>query len=140
MRLCSGRRAARRLANFIQTPSYVSLLTALSFYGFTTQIPQEICESVSPIRRAVYAVEGFRFAYFLLKPSCYCGFERRDDIFIARPEKALCDSLHLASFGSYAFDADAIDRERFDRKELQRAVEPFPQRTRRALTRFLEGG
>ncbi len=36
-----------QIANFIEVPSYISLITALSYYGITTQQSQSVIESVS---------------------------------------------------------------------------------------------
>jgi len=35
-----------QLANLLQSPSYISLLTALSWYEISTQIPQDYIESI----------------------------------------------------------------------------------------------
>ncbi|PKP54730.1 hypothetical protein CVT91_18580, partial [Candidatus Atribacteria bacterium HGW-Atribacteria-1] len=38
------------LANILQVPSYISLMTALSFYEYTTQVQQKFIESISLYR------------------------------------------------------------------------------------------
>ncbi|MEA2022034.1 MAG: hypothetical protein U9N08_06130, partial [Candidatus Caldatribacteriota bacterium] len=83
------------LANLLQVPSYISLMTALSFYEYTTQVQQKFIESVSLYRTFVKEVEGVIFNYCKIKDKYYFSFIKKDNIFIASPEKALIDSLYL---------------------------------------------
>lgn len=127
------------LANFIQTPSYVTLLSALSYHGVTTQIPPHLCESVSPVRRSEYAVLGFRFVYYLIGSRYYQGFHRERGFFMAEPEKAFLDLLHLSVFGTYAFDRSSLDLHALDAKRLRKWLGTYPPRVRSALERLREG-
>ncbi len=80
------------LANFLQVPSYISLMTALSNHGITTQVQRNWHESVSVKRSITYDVEGHEFHYHKLKKELYFGFEKIRGVFMARPEKALVDA------------------------------------------------
>jgi len=52
------------IANFLQVPSYVSLMTALSYYGLTTQIQRNFFESISIKRTKRFEVKGFTLLWF----------------------------------------------------------------------------
>jgi predicted transcriptional regulator of viral defense system len=121
------------LANLLQTPSYVSFLTALSFQGLSTQVPRGIVESASVVRSARYAAGGREFIFYRLQDPLYFGFERKDSAFMATPEKALLDSLYLQSFGKYALDTGSLDTDRFDRRRMRKLMRPYPERTRRLV-------
>jgi predicted transcriptional regulator of viral defense system len=83
------------LANILQVPSYISLMTALSFYEYTTQVQQKFIESISLYRTFIKDIEGFIFNYSKIKNDFYFGFSKKNNIFIASPEKAFIDSLYL---------------------------------------------
>ncbi len=87
------------LANEIVAPSYLSGLWALGHYGM---IPEAVWEytsvcRVSP-RRKVWETPFGRFSYRQVK--FFSGYERVDwdgrHVFLAVPEKALCDEWYLA--------------------------------------------
>lgn len=115
-----------KLANLIQTPSYVSFVTALSYYGLTTQMQQGLIESANAIRSKTYAAKKIEFHYHFCAPSRYSHFVKKDGFFIATPEKALIDALYLVSLGRYALDQDALDLKIFDWKTSSRIAKFYP--------------
>jgi hypothetical protein len=119
------------LANVLQVPSYVSLMSAMDFYGVTTQMQRGFVESIAAKRTREVDVDGVVFNYCRVKHDLYSGFSRRDGFFIASPEKAFLDALYLSSLGRYRFDASSLDLDRLNRKTLGRLVRKFPKRTRR---------
>jgi predicted transcriptional regulator of viral defense system len=98
-----------QIANFIEVPSYISLTTALSYYGITTQQSQSVIESVSLKRTKTLTIKNIEFRFFKVKKSFYSGFDRTDNFFIAEPEKAFADALYLTAIGKYSFDLEAIN-------------------------------
>ncbi|MFH1874804.1 MAG: type IV toxin-antitoxin system AbiEi family antitoxin domain-containing protein [Pseudomonadota bacterium] len=126
-----------RLSNLIQTPSYISLLTALSFYGVSTQLPQSSCEAISKIRSIKYEVEGFIFSYRLLPNKLFTNFERQNAFFIATPEKALADTLYLTSLGRYALDKSALDLSKIDLQKLRKILNQYPSSTIKYTRKYI---
>lgn len=98
-----------QIANFIEVPSYISLTTALSYYGITTQQSQNVIESVSLKRTKTLTVKNIEFRFFKVKQSLYSGFIRTDNFFIAEPEKAFADAVYLTSIGRYSLDFEAVN-------------------------------
>jgi predicted transcriptional regulator of viral defense system len=121
------------LANLGQVPSYVSLMTALDYHEITTQIQRGFIESVAVKRTKELSLNGSVFRYVKVSRSLYFGFIRQQDFFIATPEKAFLDALYLVSFGRYALDLSAIDRDKLNREEIRRMSRNYPPRTRRIL-------
>lgn len=119
-----------KLANWIQVPSYISLLTALSFYELTTQIPTQRIESIAQKRTYSKTVRGIEFDYFLIKKDLYGGFTKLDGLFIASPEKALADAIYLCSFGKYALDINALDLKNLNKGLFKKTMSLFPKKTR----------
>jgi hypothetical protein len=119
-----------KLANIIQTPSYISLLTALSFYNISTQQQVNYIESMAQKRTLTVNVNDVTFIYSLLKNDMYEGFEFNGDYFIAAPEKALADAVYLTSLGRYNIDFDAIDFGKFDKNKIQMFINKTNKRTK----------
>jgi len=88
------------LANFIYSPSYISLETALNYYGIIPDIPFAVT-SVTIQKTINFKVENYgSFFYSKIKPDLFFGFnlilaDRKYGYNIAKPEKALFDYLYL---------------------------------------------
>jgi len=124
------------LANLGQSPSYISLLTALDYYNVTTQMQRDFFESIAVQRTKTIAIEESVFQYLKISKDLYFGFEKKDDFFIAVPEKALLDSVYLISYGRYALDFSAIDRGKLNRQKIKSMASQYPARTRNWLRRY----
>jgi len=118
-----------RIAAFLRVPSYVSLQTALGYHGVSTQVQRGVVESVC-LRRPV------EFRFHKTRPALFGGFSREDGFFIAAPEKALVDAVHLAEWGSYALDTAALSLARLDRRKLVAALRPYPPQTVAAVRKL----
>lgn len=124
------------LANFLQVPSYISFLTALSYYEVTTQVVRNYFESASLKRSAAFEKSPAQFRCYKMKKDYYFGFEKKDGFFIATKEKAFADAIYLYSFGKYRLDFNAINSAKLDSNELKRIIKRFPEKTR-AITEKL---
>ena len=122
-----------RLANLGQSPSYVSLMTALDYYEITTQMQQNFFESVALRRTKEILVNGSVFRYTKIDEKLYFGFKKEKNFFIASAEKALLDSVYLMSHGRYALDMAALDADKLDRQIIKQLSGKFPLKTRRML-------
>lgn len=91
--------SARYFAGKMCAPSYISLHTALSFYGI---IPEAVVEitSVTTQKTCRYENAFGQFSYQTVRPRLFWGFEpktMRDgkQYMMATPEKAIIDLLYL---------------------------------------------
>lgn len=119
-----------KIANFLQVPSYVSFMTALSIYEVTTQVQRNYFESVSLKRSKRIDVKDAVFNYYKLKKDYYFDFIKKGDFFIATKEKALVDSAYLYSFGRYKFDFASLDLKKIDKERVKKIIKAFPLRTK----------
>ena len=124
-----------QLVNLAQAPSYISLTTALEYYQLTSQMQRDYCESIAIQRTKTVSVEESEFKYFKIAKDLYFGFEKKNEFFIASPEKALLDAVYLISYGRYALDFSAIDRGKFNPRKMESMLMPYPMRTRDLLRR-----
>jgi len=124
------------LANYLQVPSYISFMTALSAYDITTQTQGLFFESASIKRTRKFDVQGAIFNYYKLKKELYFDFIKSGNFFIATKEKAFVDSAYLYSFGKYKFDLTSIDVGKFDKKKIARIICKYPVKTRLLVERI----
>ncbi len=88
-------------ANRIYRPSYISLHSALAFYGM---IPEAVVQvtSVSSLKTCAFKSPAGEFSYKSVRKSLMFGYEARPDgrlsVLWATPEKALLDLLYLYPF------------------------------------------
>jgi predicted transcriptional regulator of viral defense system len=98
-------------ANRIYRPSYISLHTALAFYGI---IPEAVVQitSVTSLKTINFKNEIGEYQYKSVKKELMFGYDIKPlasghSLYIARPEKALLDLLYLNPF--YNADQDLED-------------------------------
>lgn len=90
------------LANKLRHPSYISLETALAYYG---AIPESVygVTSVTPLLTQTFEALGTTFTYQKIKASAYMGYQALSidgsTILIAEPEKAVADILYFVHTG-----------------------------------------
>ena len=86
------------VASYLNENSYVSLESALSYYGMITEIPYEIT-SVTTKKTKKYKTEYGIFSYRKIKINLFFGFKLiSGDNYLYRmatPEKALFDFIYL---------------------------------------------
>lgn len=125
-----------KIANFLQVPSYISFMTALSLYEVTTQVQRDFFESASLKRSVRFDQKDTVFTYYKLKRQYYFDFIKREDIFIATREKAFVDAVYLCSFGRYAVDFDSLDMAKLDRDRIRTITTVFPAKTKNIVERI----
>ena len=135
---------ARYVANRIYTPSYISLHSALSFYGM---IPEEVVQvtSVTTLKTAKFENDFGTFHYQNVKTPLYFGYEIKTmqngrGLLFATPEKALLDLLYLNPYYKTGQDMEELrldedfmqsefNRERFANYLAQIGSKALEQRT-----------
>ncbi|MDR0724938.1 MAG: hypothetical protein LBF59_02880 [Prevotellaceae bacterium] len=92
---------AMYLSNFIYKPSYISLHSALAFYGMIPEAVTQII-AVSSLKTAEFENDFALFIYKKIKPELMFGYLQKPFgervIRLATPEKALLDLLYLYPF------------------------------------------
>ncbi|OIP39976.1 MAG: hypothetical protein AUK25_08865 [Desulfobacteraceae bacterium CG2_30_51_40] len=121
------------IANMLQAPSYISLMTALCFYEITTQVQPNWYESISQRRSTQFDRNEFAFKYHRIKSELYFGFVRSDTFFIAEAEKALLDAAYLVSLNRYSLDWNSLDTKFLDISRLKDLMTPFPDRVKKII-------
>lgn len=125
-----------KIANVLQVPSYISLMTALAYYDVTTQAQNNYQESVCLKRSVAYNVRDAVFSYIKLQNRFYGDFIKKDGVFIATKEKAFLDAAYLFSFGKYKFDVDSLDMKKLELRKLKSLLNVYPNKTKETVKRL----
>lgn len=125
-----------QIANVLQVPSYISLVTALEFYGITTQVQRNVVESIAVKRTEEYDAANRLFLYTKISKKLYTGFKRENDFFIASAEKAFLDALYLKNLSRYDFDMTAIFPEKLDQVKIAGLVDVYPERIKKEVRKI----
>ena len=118
-----------KLANVLYQPSYISLETALNYYGVIPDIPQ-IITSISPTTTKYIKNQFGIFTYTKIKQDLFWGYKITDEnTAIAKKEKALLDYFYIRKI---KFIADLrLNLKDFDRKLYKKYLKAFPVRLNR---------
>lgn len=84
------------IANYLYKPSYISLESALSFYGILPQFVYSVT-SVTTRKSKKFLFQNKEYVFSHLNENVFWGYEKNNNILIASPEKALIDSLYFVS-------------------------------------------
>lgn len=108
------------LANFIYRPSYVSLESALNYYGIIPDVVGNVT-SVSPVTTRTFRTGRGVFIYSKIAKELYFGWQKVNDsksdfeFSIAEPEKALLDYVYIRRIRDLTdqrIDLETIQREK----------------------------
>jgi len=113
------------LANYLYQPSYISLESALNFYGVLSQFPYEIT-SVTTKKSKEKVFQGKLFTYRKLKKDLYFGYQKIEDYLIAYPEKALLDQLYLYSKGLKSINLDEYNLKLLKVSRVREYLKKYP--------------
>lgn len=141
------------IANYVYTPSYVSLEYAMYHYGL---IPENVYEmtSVTTRKTAVFKNHFGTFSYSNVKFDLFFGYTAMKDenemhVVIATPEKALLDFIYLrfcrrksrGSIDEFVAKNRVQNLKTLDRKKYNKYVRKYPERDREILKlAFKQGG
>lgn len=119
-----------KIANILQIPSYVSLVSALSYYNLSTQQTRSIVESIAVKRTTTFKIKNVEFKFFLIKKILYTDFILENQFFIASPEKAFADAIYLTSLGRYDCDFEAIDFKKINKQKVNKIIQSTNSKTK----------
>ena len=105
------------IANFLYQPSYISLETALNYWGILSQFPFEITNITSK-KNVSKKFDEKVYVYSHISNKYFGMFTKKEGILIALPEKALFDQLYLVSKGIKTANFDEYDLKKINRKKL----------------------
>ncbi|HJZ64261.1 MAG TPA: hypothetical protein VKD70_08085 [Candidatus Acidoferrum sp.] len=132
--------SARELVSILRPEAYISLESALSEWGISTQSPSALtCVTTGFPRK--FRSASVHIIYRHVGKKLYWGFEqkrtRHGSYRIAEPEKALLDWLYLQRQEGLPTAFDELNLKGIDTKKLFRYALKYPNSVRRTLQEAL---
>lgn len=135
--LCGSPRV-EEVACFLKPPAYVTCEWALNFHGISLQSPvvctaATLSSAVGRERRIEY--QGVSIEFSRISQSLFFGFTLIDRFYMATPEKALLDTLHLRK---RLPTPDELELEGIHADALQEMAGKFPKTVSKKIAALLE--
>jgi predicted transcriptional regulator of viral defense system len=105
------------IANFLYQPSYISIETALNYWGILSQFPFEVTNITSK-KNVVKEYDEKKYTYSHISSKYFGMFTKKEGMLIALPEKALFDQIYLVSKGIKLANFDEYDLTNINTKKL----------------------
>ncbi|MBS3084147.1 hypothetical protein J4423_05055 [Candidatus Pacearchaeota archaeon] len=99
-------------------PSYISLWSALNYYGWSDQTPKKIL-----IISTKYAKETRQFKYITLKNKRFFGYNKIGNIIIAEKEKAIIDSILFPKYAGGIKEICSCLKEAFNELNKEKLID-----------------
>ena len=119
--------STEEVAQKIYYPSYVSFQSALFIHGIVDQGPNQIFLATTNRQKAL-SIFGTQIQFNHIKPSLYFGYVLDKNIFMATPEKAVCDMLYLNFALKIETDIKSWYLKGLDFVKLQNYLKPYGKR------------
>jgi predicted transcriptional regulator of viral defense system len=121
--------ASTDLVNVIRPRAYVSLESALRYWGISTQSPAVLtCVGLGKPRE--YRGESFALQYRTISPKLYWGFQEKQTRYgyykLAEPEKALLDWIYLCLQEGVKPPVDELNMKPINRSKLIQYASRYP--------------
>lgn len=121
------------LAGLFYQPSYLSMETALYYYGLIPDIPLSVTSMTTTTTKKINTGVG-RFDYYKIIPDLYWGFKsvnsKNGSFNLAAKEKALLDYLYLRKSKQ---DDLRLDKSKLDKKIYRQYAKVYPAWVRKLL-------
>lgn len=116
---------AKKIANQLYYPSYLSFESALSIYGILSQIP--ITQTFATVKKSKKMTLGNTEVEFTqIKKDLFFGYVLDKGIYIAEPEKALLDELYMVSRGLRNINIEELDLKEIKEEKIREYAKKFP--------------
>ncbi len=113
------------IANYLYQPSYISLESALSFYGIITGFSYKLF-SITTKKSRSFDIDNKELQYCQINPNLFWGYEKKEDFLIADKEKALLDFLYFYLKGLRSgLEWKELDLTEIDKQKLIRYTKRF---------------
>lgn len=109
------------ISNYLYSPSYISLETALNYYGILSQFPYVIT-AVTTRKTNKIRANNNEYEYAHINKRLFWGYKKQNGFLIALPEKALIDLIYFACKGWRNIDIKELELASLNRKTLKTMV------------------
>lgn len=121
-----------KVASQLYFPCYLSFESALSRSGVLGLVPYVLSFATPRKTKRLYVLEQ-AVEYRKIREGLYFGFELAEGYYMARPEKALLDSLYLEVCGKGSLPREELDLSRLDSRLLREYARRYPAAVKKKL-------
>ena len=115
--LTSNRPSNFEIANALYKPSYVSLASALSYYGILIQSPQQVT-SITTKKATTIRNNNLTLSFTQINQKYFTDYQIVNDFLIATPEKALIDMMFMTALGRASLAIEELNCQTINKKKL----------------------
>ena len=116
--LASNKPSDFELANALYRPSYISLDSALNYYGILIQSPQQITSITTKLTKNM-TKSGKTFSYTHFDQKYFSDYQSLDGFLIATPEKALVDAMFMTALGRGTLPIEELNMQSVDKIKVR---------------------
>jgi predicted transcriptional regulator of viral defense system len=120
-----GNVSLENIAAQLYIPNYLSFESALARYGILNLIPYTLTFATAR-KTKNYTLQNKEIEFRQISPKLFFGFEMKNGIYIASPEKALLDEVYFSVRGKATLDLDELNIKTLSRKILKDYSQRFP--------------
>jgi predicted transcriptional regulator of viral defense system len=118
-------------------PNYLSFESALAKYGVLNLIPYTLTFATTR-KTKKYTLQKQEIEFRQISSELFFGYEMRNGIYIASPEKAFMDQIYFATRGKTTLDLDELDIKKLSIKTLKDLSNKFPTYVRSYLNDIIK--
>jgi predicted transcriptional regulator of viral defense system len=127
-----GNISLENVAAQLYIPNYLSFESALAKYGILNLIPYALTFATTR-KTKKYTLQKQEIEFRQIFPELFFGFEMKNGIYIASPEKAFLDQVYFVVRGNATLDFDELDIKKLSIKSLKELSKKFPSYVRSYL-------
>jgi predicted transcriptional regulator of viral defense system len=117
-------------------PNYLSFESALAKYGVLNLIPYTLTFATTRKTRK-YTLRKQEIEFRQVSAELFFGFEMKNGIYIALPEKAFLDEVYFVARGKATLDFDEVDIKKLSSKTLKDYSKRFPAYVQRTIEKMV---
>jgi len=127
-----GNVSLENVAAQLYIPNYLSFESALTKHGILNLIPYTLTFATTR-KTKKYTLQKQKIEFRQISPELFFGFEMKNGMYIASPEKAFLDQVYFATRGKATLDFDEVDIKKLSIKSLKELSRKFPAYVRSYL-------
>jgi predicted transcriptional regulator of viral defense system len=120
-----GNISLENVAAQLYLPNYLSFESALAKFGILNLIPYTLTFATTRKTRK-YTLRKQEVEFRQISPELFFGYEMKNGMNIALPEKAFLDEIYFVVRGKATLDFDELDLKKLSRKALKDNSKRFP--------------
>ena len=131
--------SVEKIAAQLYLPNYLSFESALGRHGILNMIPYTLTFATTrKTKKFILREQGVEFRQ--ISSDLFFGFEMKDGIHIATPEKAFLDQIYFICRGKASLDLDELNLRNLSSQLIKNSSGRFPEYVQRKVEAVIKSG